>query len=133
MRPKHPLRLSLRKVTRLRTPLHLLRLKINQIMCCGQPKAANVLKVEASEWAVSTLEQFRAAGCGHCPGGAAAYDYLLLRRSRSRDRKSTRLNSSHSSISYAVFCLKKKINTPPTYTAEKCPNQTEHTHPLYDM
>src|SRR5690348_17872695 len=31
------------------------------------------------------------------------------RRARSRrDRKSTRLNSSHPSISYAVFCLKKK-------------------------
>src|SRR2546430_10318930 len=28
--------------------------------------------------------------------------------SQSRDRKSTRLNSSHSQISYAVFCLKKK-------------------------
>src|SRR5438270_7917688 len=28
-----------------------------------------------------------------------------------RDRKSTRLNSSHSQISYAVFCLKKKIRT----------------------
>src|SRR5256886_9356550 len=28
----------------------------------------------------------------------------------SRDRKSTRLNSSHSQISYAVFCLKKKTN-----------------------
>src|SRR5688572_32762508 len=27
-----------------------------------------------------------------------------------RDRKSTRLNSSHSQISYAVFCLKKKID-----------------------
>src|SRR5690348_18450409 len=27
---------------------------------------------------------------------------------RGRDRKSTRLNSSHPSISYAVFCLKKK-------------------------
>src|SRR2546430_11218861 len=27
---------------------------------------------------------------------------------RERDRKSTRLNSSHSQISYAVFCLKKK-------------------------
>src|SRR3712207_7229969 len=27
---------------------------------------------------------------------------------RSRDRKSTRLNSSHANISYAVFCLKKK-------------------------
>src|SRR5260221_3264725 len=30
---------------------------------------------------------------------------------RSRDRKSTRLNSSHTVISYAVFCLKKKKNT----------------------
>src|SRR5438876_7836073 len=28
-----------------------------------------------------------------------------------RDRKSTRLNSSHPSISYAVFCLKKKISS----------------------
>src|SRR2546427_1614445 len=31
------------------------------------------------------------------------------------DRKSTRLNSSHSQISYAVFCLKKK-KTPSSYT-----------------
>src|SRR2546430_15612192 len=30
------------------------------------------------------------------------------REARSLDRKSTRLNSSHSQISYAVFCLKKK-------------------------
>src|SRR5690606_41742372 len=30
--------------------------------------------------------------------------------SRSQDRKSTRLNSSHVKISYAVFCLKKKTN-----------------------
>src|SRR5438270_5312766 len=29
-----------------------------------------------------------------------------------RDRKSTRLNSSHSQISYAVFCLKKKTTMP---------------------
>src|SRR3712207_8465480 len=29
----------------------------------------------------------------------------------SRDRKSTRLNSSHANISYAVFCLKKKKNS----------------------
>src|SRR3712207_8117107 len=33
-----------------------------------------------------------------------------LRRAGSRDRKSTRLNSSHANISYAVFCLKKKTN-----------------------
>src|SRR3989449_1178312 len=32
-----------------------------------------------------------------------------------RDRKSTRLNSSHGYISYAVFCLKKKKNNVRTY------------------
>src|SRR3712207_7204895 len=32
----------------------------------------------------------------------------LLGRRSLRDRKSTRLNSSHANISYAVFCLKKK-------------------------
>src|SRR5947207_8538624 len=32
----------------------------------------------------------------------------LDNRARTRDRKSTRLNSSHTVISYAVFCLKKK-------------------------
>src|SRR3712207_7483854 len=31
-------------------------------------------------------------------------------RFRATDRKSTRLNSSHANISYAVFCLKKKIS-----------------------
>src|SRR2546430_12552001 len=35
----------------------------------------------------------------------------LAGRSDPRDRKSTRLNSSHSQISYAVFCLKKKKKT----------------------
>src|SRR4051812_50000992 len=36
---------------------------------------------------------------------------LVLRpRGQAEDRKSTRLNSSHMSISYAVFCLKKKIS-----------------------
>src|SRR5947207_6951086 len=36
--------------------------------------------------------------------------YIILEQkdSLSRDRKSTRLNSSHTVISYAVFCLKKK-------------------------
>src|SRR3712207_8804423 len=33
----------------------------------------------------------------------------LLQRHRVGDRKSTRLNSSHANILYAVFCLKKKI------------------------
>src|SRR3712207_7976899 len=43
-----------------------------------------------------------AAGRGRAAGG---------RRGRRADRKSTRLNSSHANISYAVFCLKKKIHT----------------------
>src|SRR5258705_8081727 len=36
--------------------------------------------------------------------------HLARQWTRSRDRKSTRLNSSHLGISYAVFCLKKKNN-----------------------
>src|SRR2546430_8590900 len=35
------------------------------------------------------------------------------------DRKSTRLNSSHSQISYAVFCLKKKKNIPSILLADQ--------------
>src|SRR2546430_6212025 len=41
-----------------------------------------------------------------------------------RDRKSTRLNSSHSQISYAVFCLKKKKKIDEKST----PQPTHHTH-----
>src|SRR5690349_22861700 len=41
------------------------------------------------------------------PGDAHGHHPRRLHR---RDRKSTRLNSSHVEISYAVFCLKKKIN-----------------------
>src|SRR2546422_5774802 len=37
-------------------------------------------------------------------------DIRALTRAVQGDRKSTRLNSSHGYISYAVFCLKKKIN-----------------------
>src|SRR5690348_17784457 len=47
----------------------------------------------------------RRAAVAH--GRAQAADQLAGHRAE-RDRKSTRLNSSHPSISYAVFCLKKK-------------------------
>src|SRR2546430_12068943 len=49
---------------------------------------------------------------------AEAKETLEL-RVRDRDRKSTRLNSSHSQISYAVFCLKKKKQ------------ERAHHHPLH--
>src|SRR2546430_7980738 len=51
------------------------------------------------------------------PGGP---NYLALKhlmrdlKLHTVDRKSTRLNSSHSQISYAVFCLKKKNNQTPS-------------------
>src|SRR2546430_11886998 len=41
------------------------------------------------------------------------------RAPRRRDRKSTRLNSSHSQISYAVFCLKKKKKHTNHHTTER--------------
>src|SRR3712207_8615577 len=50
----------------------------------------------------------------HTPGSKAQYYYIWFRQgrvvaatNRLKDRKSTRLNSSHANISYAVFCLKK--------------------------
>src|SRR5437899_11671379 len=43
------------------------------------------------------------------PRGSARTARDACRAPRSEDRKSTRLNASHLGISYAVFCLKKKI------------------------
>src|SRR5215203_6495836 len=46
-----------------------------------------------------------------------------------RDRKSTRLNSSHANISYAVFCLKKKNkNNPSIYLHYPAADNTLNTH-----
>src|SRR5690625_6417305 len=44
------------------------------------------------------------------PRDAAPGAHRPRGRGPARDRKSTRLNSSHVAISYAVFCLKKKTN-----------------------
>src|SRR5207245_11770084 len=41
---------------------------------------------------------------------AGAEASIVVGKVKETDRKSTRLNSSHGSISYAVFCLKKKKN-----------------------
>src|SRR5690625_7359013 len=45
----------------------------------------------------------------HCPLRAVLLAESIGQRGRTGDRKSTRLNSSHVAISYAVFCLKKKM------------------------
>src|SRR2546427_7517980 len=63
------------------------------------------LQRKPNKW-IASLPQFKTAvrvldiACG------MGYDSLAW--AREGDRKSTRLNSSHSQISYAVFCLKKK-------------------------
>src|SRR5256885_6875194 len=52
---------------------------------------------------------------GSAPGGHRPVHWgrapVWTSRNAAQDRKSTRLNSSHLVISYAVFCLKKKRNT----------------------
>src|SRR2546427_8286549 len=57
---------------------------------------------------------FRSAGAAGLRGRAQCSGWQSPAdcgsRHRAGDRKSTRLNSSHSQISYAVFCLKKKKN-----------------------
>src|SRR3712207_7204121 len=45
---------------------------------------------------------------GYVTGGIPGYSHAFGGFAGSQDRKSTRLNSSHANISYAVFCLKKK-------------------------
>src|SRR5688572_32104007 len=52
--------------------------------------------------------KFGPTGCGDAPEGGVVSRSRWSRGPGGRDRKSTRLNSSHSQISYAVFCLKKK-------------------------
>src|SRR5437870_8243157 len=49
------------------------------------------------------------------------------RARRGRDRKSTRLNSSHVAISYAVFCLKKKKPTHQLKSLENMPKSSSKT------
>src|SRR2546430_8232172 len=60
------------------------------------------------------------------------YERIRYKFSKALDRKSTRLNSSHSQISYAVFCLKKKKKQLTTITPAYKQNeqiQTRH-HPI---
>src|SRR2546430_12959769 len=64
----------------------------------------------------------RTAAPLHGRGGRVGVARRQVRRAH-QDRKSTRLNSSHSQISYAVFCLKKKKNE--THSPSPIANSTQ--------
>src|SRR3712207_7596417 len=66
----------------------------------------------APECAKSGLAIAKPAPCGHGDQEIEPWNSnapMQPRHGSPLDRKSTRLNSSHANISYAVFCLKKKI------------------------
>src|SRR5438552_12917225 len=66
--------------------------------------------------------------CDRACGGGRGTPRPCRRRRRGTDRKSTRLNSSHQIISYAVFCLKKKKQN---ITSAIQHDNTEFTEPFY--
>src|SRR5205809_5264572 len=53
-------------------------------------------------------DERRQLGTPNVQDPAACVGNVVLKEAKHEDRKSTRLNSSHGYISYAVFCLKKK-------------------------
>src|SRR5438477_6196788 len=71
-----------------------------EIYALSLPDALPICHVDTAGGGGHGPHRNRPAGIGVAPAGPA----------RGIDRKSTRLNSSHMSISYAVFCLKKKKN-----------------------
>src|SRR3989475_8334489 len=58
------------------------------------------------------------------PNPEAIAEFKVLTSNYGADRKSTRLNSSHSQISYAVFCLKKKKENQSNTTNEHAATPT---------
>src|SRR5256885_4934029 len=81
-------------------PLH------DALPICVQEREGEDLEAAASRHGRTLLRQLQPRD----PGGASAtaISASVTPGSPTRDRKSTRLNSSHLVISYAVFCLKKK-------------------------
>src|SRR3712207_7385744 len=68
---------------------HLRQAGRNVLLCRNPEAVLDLIEAEFAARGIACLEELHVLGDG-------------------RDRKSTRLNSSHANISYAVFCLKKK-------------------------
>src|SRR6266446_9048424 len=105
-RPRRIRRRARQQVVQLRVSnLLSLRIALDQDVRLPQGIPGRAMLVQqASEAVVAGLSgQSEIIGCGTAPPGARGGDEL----GKHIDRKSTRLNSSHLVISYAVFCLKK--------------------------
>src|SRR2546421_13027049 len=68
------------------------------------------LKPEPLQEVAAWMAPFRRFWSAHVDALERHLDRMDQSARTKRDRKSTRLNSSHDQISYAVFCLKKKKN-----------------------
>src|SRR5471030_788334 len=66
------------------------------------------LNCPAGDRRIETLSGGEKRRVAMCRAIVSLPDFLILDEPTNQDRKSTRLNSSHLGISYAVFCLKKK-------------------------
>src|SRR5207253_7910741 len=80
----------------------------------GPSEIGSLHKYTKSHGRLANANKAAAPRTGARGSGADAQKLHHARRvaaAERRDRKSTRLNSSHVAISYAVFCLKKKIHT----------------------
>src|SRR6266571_1429020 len=84
-----------------------------QAACRYARQAFSVFRDELHDF---TLALLRGMAQRRLPSHLRAASF---QRKREIDRKSTRLNSSHMSISYAVFCLKKKTNPSPASWSDK--------------
>src|SRR5699024_11968614 len=73
----------------------------------GSMVPLSITWADGRTFAIEAVRDFRPAGA---VGNDRAGDCFTVLIQGREDRKSTRLNSSHVSISYAVFCLKKKNN-----------------------
>src|SRR3989454_11078640 len=114
--------------TRALVPVHLFGQMADMLSIMELARKHNLFVIEDAAQAIGAeLNQKRAGSIGHAGcfsfypsknlGGFGDGGMITTNDADLADRKSTRLNSSHLVISYAVFCLKKKIN----YNEPHCP------------
>src|SRR2546430_9881631 len=84
-------------------------LTVTRVQTCALPISFQVLpEVAMKVGSIPGVQTFAVIPPALPGGGNFPVEVVLASTAEQRDRKSTRLNSSHSQISYAVFCLKKK-------------------------